>query len=81
MRRVIWLAIGAAGGILVYRRSQQFAASAREQGLASSAQDLGRSAVSTAQAGMSAVASARALLDQLGAAQRSASTTTMEGRQ
>lgn len=80
MRRVIWLAIGAAGGIFVYRRGQQFAASAREQGLASSAQDLGRSAVSTAQAGMSAVASARALLDQLGAAPRSAPNTPMEGR-
>ncbi len=80
MRRVIWLAIGAAGGILAYRRGQQFAASAREQGLASSAQDLGRSAVATAQAGLSAVATARALLDQLGAAQRSVPTNSMEGR-
>ena len=45
MRRVVWVAIGAAGGIIAYRRAQQALAEAREQGLVLSAQQVGVSAV------------------------------------
>ncbi len=54
MRRIVWVAIGAAGGIAVYRRAQQAAADARERGVVLSAQQVGLSAVA-------AVATARAL--------------------
>ncbi|MBK9740246.1 MAG: hypothetical protein IPO93_12170 [Actinobacteria bacterium] len=54
MRRIVWVAVGAAGGIFAYRRGQQVLADARERGVVLSAQQAGASAAG-------AVASARAL--------------------
>lgn len=45
MRRIVWIAVGAAGGIVVYRRAQQAVADARERGVVLSAQQVGLSAV------------------------------------
>ncbi len=44
MRRWVWVAVGAAGGILAYRRGQQMVAEARERGVVLSAQQVGLSA-------------------------------------
>jgi len=54
MRRMVWVAIGAAGGIVAYRRIQQAMVDARERGAVLSAQQVGLSAVQ-------AVSSARAI--------------------
>ena len=45
MRRIVWVAVGAAGGIYAYRRAQQALADARERGVVLSAQQVGLSAV------------------------------------
>jgi hypothetical protein len=42
---MVWIAVGAAGGIIVYRRAQQVLADAREKGVVVSAQQVGVSAV------------------------------------
>jgi hypothetical protein len=44
MRRIVWVAVGAVGGILVYRRAQEALADARERGVVMSAQQVGLSA-------------------------------------
>jgi len=44
MRRIVWVAVGAAGGIVVYRRAQQALVDAREKGVVVSAQQIGLSA-------------------------------------
>ena len=54
MRRIVWVAVGAAGGIIAYRRAQQALADAKERGVVVSAQQVGLSAAS-------AVTSAKAL--------------------
>lgn len=54
MRRMVWVALGAAGGVIVYRRAQTMIADARERGVVVSAQQAGLSA-------MSALAAARNL--------------------
>ena len=54
MRRMVWIAVGAAGGIVVYRRAQQALVDARERGVVLSAQQVGLSA-------MTALNTARAL--------------------
>jgi 3-polyprenyl-4-hydroxybenzoate decarboxylase len=54
MRRIMWVAVGAAGGILAYRRLQQALEDARERGVVMSVQQVGLSA-------MQAAGSARAL--------------------
>lgn len=54
MRRLVWVALGAAGGIVAYRRGQQWLSDARERGVVLTAQQAGLSAVQ-------AVSSARAL--------------------
>jgi hypothetical protein len=46
MRRMVWVAIGAAGGVLAYRRAQTLIADARERGVVLSAQQAGLSAIS-----------------------------------
>jgi hypothetical protein len=49
---MVWVGLGAAAGILAYRKGQQFLAESREQGLATTVQQLvdsGQSAVATAQ--------------------------------
>lgn len=84
MRRIVWVAIGAAGGVWAYRRFQEMSAQAREQGLVITAQQAGVSAASlittaTAVASTS-IAQARALQNsntQVGAA---ASAVLRRGR-
>lgn len=44
MRRWVWVAVGAAGGIWAYRRGQQVLADTRERGVVLSAQQVGLSA-------------------------------------
>ncbi len=46
MRRMVWVAVGAAGGIFVYKRAQTAVADARERGVVLTAQQLGHSAAS-----------------------------------
>lgn len=46
MRRMVWVAVGAVGGILAYRKAQEAIADARERGVVLSAQQVGVSAVS-----------------------------------
>ena len=46
MRRMVWIAVGAVGGIVVYRRVQQAVADARENGVVVSVQQVGLSAAS-----------------------------------
>jgi hypothetical protein len=61
MRRIVWVAVGAAGGIVVYRRAQQALADAREKGMVVSVQQAGlsaASALSTARAMASGAAAA-----------------------
>ena len=55
MRRLLWTAIGAAGGILVYRKGQQLLLQAQEQGMLVTAQQAGAS-VGTAAAALVAAA-------------------------
>lgn len=45
MRRLVWVAVGAVGGILAYRKAQETIADARERGVVLSAQQAGVSAV------------------------------------
>jgi hypothetical protein len=49
---MVWVGLGAAAGIVVYRKGQQFLADSREQGLATTVQQLvdsGQSAIASAQ--------------------------------
>jgi hypothetical protein len=46
MRRMVWVAVGAVGGILAYRKTQEALADARERGIVLSAQQVGQSAAS-----------------------------------
>jgi hypothetical protein len=47
MSRVIWLAMGAVGGIVLYRKGQSMLDDAREQGVITSAQKAGAAAAGT----------------------------------
>ncbi|MDP1878738.1 MAG: hypothetical protein Q8M17_14410 [Actinomycetota bacterium] len=58
MRRIVWIAVGAAGGIYAYRRGAQALAEARERGVVLSAQQAGLSAVSALAAAKSMAAAA-----------------------
>ena len=55
MRRLLWTAIGAAGGILAYRKGQQLLLQAQEQGILVTAQQAGAS-IGTAAAALVASA-------------------------
>ena len=70
MRRIVWVAVGAAGGIIAYRRAQQALADAKERGVVVSAQQVGMSAVG-------AVTTAKALA--VSAAQRTPSSAARPG--
>lgn len=48
MRRMVWVALGAAGGIVAYRRLEQALEDARQRGVVLSAQQAGLSAVAAA---------------------------------
>jgi len=56
MRRMFWVAVGAAGGIYAYKRGQQFAAESRERGVVLTVQQVAMNAAST-------VESARAMVE------------------
>ena len=60
MRRIVWVAVGAAGGIYAYRRGAQLLADARERGVVLSAQQAGLSAVSALAAAKSIATAATA---------------------
>lgn len=64
MSRLFWIAVGAAGGILVYRRGQQVAADARERGVVLTAQQVALSTVATVNSVRSVVASQAAQVQQ-----------------
>ena len=49
MRRLVWVAIGAAGGIYAYRTVQRLRDDARERGIVVTAQEAGTSALAAAQ--------------------------------
>lgn len=65
MRRIVWVAIGAAGGVWAYRRFQVMSAQAREQGVVLTAQQAGLSAATiintAATVATSSIAQARSL--------------------
>jgi hypothetical protein len=73
MRRIAWIAVGAVGGIIVYRRGRQFVSDARQQGMAATAQQAGASAWASAQTTASLVLRARSLLTKAVIAQAAAS--------
>lgn len=58
MSRLFWVAVGAAGGILAYRRGERLVAEARERGLVATAQQAAVAAVTTATTVRQAVAGA-----------------------
>lgn len=64
MSRLFWIAVGATGGILLYRRGQRYAAEARERGVVLTAQQAAASAL----AAVGTVRAAVALQDQAQAA-------------
>ena len=57
MSRLFWMAVGAAGGIYVYRNGARIAADARDRGVLAVAQDIAGSASAT-------VSTVRGLLGQ-----------------
>lgn len=61
MSRLFWMAVGAAGGIYVYRNGARIMADARDRGVVAVAQDLAGSAAAT-------VTTVRGLLGQVSAA-------------
>ncbi len=69
MSRLFWMAVGAAGGIYVYRNGARIAADARDRGVVAVAQDLAGSAAAT-------VTTVRGLLGQVTPAAGAAGATT-----
>lgn len=63
MRRMVWIAVGAAGGIVVYRRAQQAIADARDKGMVLSVQQAGLSAASALTTARVMAAGAAAAVD------------------
>jgi len=70
MRRLVWVAVGAVGGIYAYRRGSALVAEARERGVVLTAQQ-------AALAAMSTVASARELAGRMNAARMEQTTGTV----
>ena len=68
MRRMVWVAVGAVGGILVYRRAQEALADARERGVVLSAQQVGLSAANALTAARAMAAGAASAVEQRGVA-------------
>ncbi|MFM8894372.1 MAG: hypothetical protein ACKOE2_03100 [Actinomycetales bacterium] len=73
MGRIAWIALGAVGGILVYRGGQRFVADARERGVVASTQQASVAAWSKAQAAAGLLATARDLAAKAVIAQAAAS--------
>jgi len=68
MRRIVWVAIGAAGGILAYRRVQQALEDARERGVVLSVQQVGLSAAQAASTARALAAGAVSAVEARGSA-------------
>ena len=68
MRRLVWVAVGAVGGVLAYRKAQEALADARERGVVLSAQQVGLSAATALATARAAAAGAAAAVDHRGAA-------------
>ena len=64
MRRIVWVAVGAAGGILAYRRAQQAIADAKDRGVVLSAQQVGTSAANAVTNAKSLAAQSASLWSQ-----------------
>jgi hypothetical protein len=60
---MVWVAVGAVGGILAYRKAQEAIADARERGVVLSAQQVGVSAVSALGAARAMASGAAAAVD------------------
>jgi hypothetical protein len=60
MRRLVWIAVGAIGGVVVYRRAQTALADARDRGVVVSAQQVGLSAANALSTARAMAASAAA---------------------
>jgi hypothetical protein len=63
MRRLVWVAVGAVGGIVAYRRAQQAVADARERGVVLSAQQVGLSAAAALNTARAMAVGAAAVAD------------------
>jgi hypothetical protein len=63
MRRMVWIAVGAVGGIVVYRRAEQALADAREKGMVVSVQQAGASAASALSTARAMASGAAAAVD------------------
>jgi hypothetical protein len=68
MRRIVWVAIGAAGGIVAYRRIQQALEDARERGVVLSVQQVGLSAVQAASTARALASGAVSAVESRGSA-------------
>ena len=55
MRRMFWVAVGAAGGIYAYKRGQQFAEESRERGVVLTVQQVAMNAASTVESAITMV--------------------------
>lgn len=60
MRRMVWVTLGAAGGIYAYRKGQRWWVTAREQGASLTAQQLALNAAAVANSVRSTLAKAHA---------------------
>lgn len=74
MRRMVWVAVGAVGGILAYRKAQESLADARERGVVLSAQQAGLSAASALGTARLMAAGAAAAIDPRDRASRAPAT-------
>jgi hypothetical protein len=73
---MVWIAVGAVGGIVVYRRVEQALAEARENGVVVSAQHVGVSAASALSTARAMASGAAAAVDPR---QRAASALPVPG--
>jgi hypothetical protein len=62
---MVWVAVGAVGGILAYRRAQELIADARERGVVLSVQQAGLSTVSALAAARTLAQGAAGAVEQL----------------
>ena len=64
MRRLVWIAVGAVGGVLAYRKAQELLEDARDRGVVLSAQQAGLSAAAALTTARTLASGAVAAVDQ-----------------
>ena len=64
MRRMVWVAVGAVGGVLAYRKAQELLVDARDKGVVLSAQQAGLSAAAALASARTLASGAASVLDQ-----------------